>query len=122
MTRHLLIGGHVVLGALLLAAPDRVLRRVTQRQIGTGERMAARVLGIRNLAEGAILARHPSCRLVLGGAAVDATHAPSMVALAAARPEHRRPATASALTATSMAAAGLVAATDIHRRRATEER
>ncbi len=110
MTLRLLVGGRLMLGTLLLATPERILSVVSRRRAGAGERAAARLLGIRNLVEGSAVARNPSRRFLLAGAAVDATHSLSMVALAAVRPGHRRLAAASALTAATTATAGVLAA------------
>jgi hypothetical protein len=118
---HRLLTGRLLLGSLLLAAPRPVLDRLSDRPVGVGERRAARLLGARHLVEGAIVARHPGRRWLLAAAAVDATHALSMIAIAAIRPEHRRLATASALAATATATGGLLAAQNAPRRDATRE-
>ena len=116
MIRRLLAAGRMLLGALLLAAPETVLGRLSGRRAAVGERRAARLLGVRNVVEGAVVASHRGRGWLLAGAAVDSTHVLSMLALAAVRPEHRRLATASALVATATATAGLVAARDARRR------
>jgi hypothetical protein len=94
-------------GAALVLAPDEVLRRVGHEPIDPRERRVTQVLGGRELVQGLIAARHWSRGSILSGAAVDATHAATMLALAIRRPAYRRPAAASALTAGSLAAAGL---------------
>jgi hypothetical protein len=109
---RLLVGGRLLAGALLLAAPQGVLERLSRHRAGVGERRAARLLGVRNILEGAVVATHDRRGWLLAGAAVDSTHALSMIALAAARPAHRRLATASALAAIATATAGFVAARD----------
>lgn len=119
---RLLVGGRFLLGAVLLVEPDDILGRLSRRSIGASERAVARLLGLRNLAEGALVARHRSRRRLLAGAAVDATHALSMIALAAVRPEQRRLAAASALAATATATAGVVAAHDLRGHCATGKR
>jgi hypothetical protein len=107
---RLLVAGRAALGAVLLAEPDVILDRLTRHRVGTSERTVARLLGVRNLVEGALVARQRGRGWLLAGAAVDATHALSMIALAAIRPQHRRLASASAVAATATAAAGIAAA------------
>jgi hypothetical protein len=65
---------------------------------------AARVLGARHLVEAVALARSGTTRTRGTVAVVDATHAASMIALAAIRPDHRRPAVASAALTTGLLA------------------
>ena len=67
----------------------------------------AQVLGGRELIQAAVASRHRSRASSLSGAAVDATHAATMLALAIRRPAYRQPAAASSLTAASFAIAGL---------------
>lgn len=122
MIRRVLAAGRMLLGALLLAAPEAVLRRISGRRADVGERRAARLLGVRNVVEGVVVASRRGRGWLLAGIAVDSTHVLSMVALAALRREHRRLATASALVATATATAGLVAARDACRRNANRER
>lgn len=75
-----------------------------------------RVLGLRMAAQCLATAwtrgrgRHLQRRVLLGGAAVDVTHAASMVLAARWRPAYRRSALASAGLAASAAVLGLVAA------------
>jgi hypothetical protein len=121
MILRLLVGGRLLLGGLLLAAPQGVLERLSRRRAGVGERRAARLLGARNILEGALVATHDGRGWLLAGAAVDSTHVLSMIALAAARPAHRRLATASALAAIATATAGFVAARDARRRDVARE-
>jgi hypothetical protein len=100
---------------VLLADPDAVLRALAQRSPAPRERLVARVLGLRHLAEGVVVARHCSPAWLLGGAAVDAVHCLSMAALAAESPRHRRLATASALTAAGTSVGGVLAAQSTYR-------
>ena len=109
---RLLVGARFVLGSLLLATPAQILGPVSHRRIGAGEQAVARLLGARNLIEAAVVARRRSRGWLLAGAAVDSTHAVSMITLAAVRPDRRRLATASALAAAVTATAGIVAARD----------
>ncbi len=115
MTARVLICGRLLLGMVLLADPDAVLRALAQRSPAPRERLVARVLGLRHLAEGVVVARHCSPAWLLGGAAVDAVHCLSMAALAAESPRHRRLATASALTAAGTSVGGVLAAQSTYR-------
>jgi hypothetical protein len=109
---RLLVGCRVLAGGALLAAPEGVLERLSRHPAGVGERRAARLLGARNILEGAVVATHPRRGWLLAGAAIDSAHALSMIALAAARPAHRRLAAASALAAIATATAGFLTARD----------
>jgi hypothetical protein len=65
--------------------------------------LAMRALGVRNLAEAALLVARPSVRLRRAIAAVDAGHAVSMITVALARQRHRRVCVASAAVAVALA-------------------
>ncbi len=104
-----LVGLRAVAGAVLLVAPGQVLGDLPHRRIDGGTRAFVRVLGARHLAEAAVLWRHDTHRWVLAGAAVDATHAATMLVLAAIRPNDRRLALVNSLTASVLAGAGVVA-------------
>ena len=69
-------------GTALLLAPDAVLRRVDRRTIDPRTRRVAQVLGGRELLQALVASRHHSRASILSGAAVDATHAATMLALA----------------------------------------
>ena len=97
----------IALGTMLLLVPDSVLRTVGAGPSDARTRRVARVLGARQLLQGSLAVRYRSRSSVLGGAAVDATHAATMLALATRRPDYRRPAIASALSAGCFAVAGL---------------
>jgi hypothetical protein len=99
-----------VQGTILLVAPDAVLRRVAGGRADAPVRRVTRVLGARNLAEALVLRSHGTRRWLLAASTVDAVHATSMVALALADPRRRRVALASALVASLMAGAGVLAA------------
>jgi hypothetical protein len=96
-----------VWGTTLLLAPDSVLRTVGAARLDALTRCVAQALGVRELIQAMLAVRYRSRASNLGGAAVDATHAATMLALAIRRPASRRPATASALTAAAFAIAGL---------------
>lgn len=69
-----------------------------------------RLLGARLLAQGLLDVARPDLRLVRAGAAVDATHAASMIAVALEWPQYRRAALASAALALALGATGVVVA------------
>jgi len=98
-------------GAVLLLAPDAILREVPHQQIDRSTRVFSRILGVRHLAQAAMVSsrggRASSRRWILIGAAVDAVHAATMAALALLRPSCRRLALTNATTACTLAAAGL---------------
>jgi hypothetical protein len=93
-------------GAALLLAPRRALG-VPGDAIEARLRAFARVLGARNLLEAAILRRHPTRAWAIGGAAVDAAHAASMLLLASLDRRRRAVALRSALAAGALAAWGV---------------
>jgi len=97
-------------GAALLLAPDAVLRQVGDGPIDPRTRGVTQVLGGRELLQALITSRHRSRASILSGAAADATHAATMLALAIRHPAYRRQARASALIAASFAIAGLASA------------
>jgi hypothetical protein len=102
-------------GWLLACAPRRMIRAGTPRPPGPGAVMTARVLGARHLLQAmatawAEAAGLPPGPVLLAGAAVDATHAASMVALAAFSRPLRRTALADATLETAMGAAGIMTA------------
>ncbi len=99
-------------GAALLIAPGAVLGELPHGRIDRPARVFARVLGARQLAQAGIAAspRGSSRGWILAGAAVDATHATTMVALAWLLPDRRRLALTNAATASAFAAVGLLQA------------
>jgi len=92
-----------VWGGLLLVAPERTLVKNPDPAPGY-VRAIARVLGARQLVEGAVLAHHSRRPPPEWSIAVDALHALSMVALAAVRPDVRSDALRSAASALTLAA------------------
>jgi hypothetical protein len=103
-------GVQALLGAALLARPERIGQAVTA---GHGQDPAAwliRILGLRMLGQGVLELVRPGRRLVLAGAAVDLCHALSMLGVGLCWPRFRRAALVSAGAATAAAAAGAAAA------------
>jgi hypothetical protein len=87
-------------GAVLVLTPRLLTRALPQQQIDARVIALARVLGL---------------RWTLVGAAVDATHAPTMAGFAVARPSCRPLALASAFTASVIAAVEISEARRRHR-------
>ena len=89
----------------MVARPQAVARLVS----GTGstpDAAVVRILGGRQLLQGAVVVIRPSPLLVIGSVAVDALHAASMVAAAAIWPGYRRAALTSAAVAGTSALTG----------------
>lgn len=82
---------------------------VAHQRIDRPARAVARLVGARHLLQAVLTARHRYSAWIWAGAAIDAAHATSMIALAAARPDRRKLALANALTATAFAASGIAA-------------
>jgi hypothetical protein len=97
------------LGLALLLRTRPLLTALGGRPPARSVRTFARVLGVRQLTEAAVLAREPSRPWLLGGALVDAIHAATALALAEEH-HHRRLALLNAGSATLLAAAGVAAA------------
>lgn len=93
-------------GALLLVAPGAIIGPIETRS-DRGPRAIARVLGARHLVQAALVGRHRSPALAIGGAGVDSIHAAVAVAVAAVDARHRRVALANAATAAALAASGV---------------
>src|SRR3954465_11082604 len=96
-------------GLVLAVLPGVVLRPPGARRNDSRVRIATRLLGARELVEAALLRRRRRGWVALG-AAVDATHALSMIVLAVLDRRHRRIALASAAVASILAAEGVAAA------------
>jgi hypothetical protein len=86
-----------------MASPDRVLARCPDPVPGYA-RTAVRVLGARQIVEGAVLARHARRPPPKWSIAVDAIHGLSMLALAAMQPGLRPAAVRSAASALALTA------------------
>jgi hypothetical protein len=93
-------------GAALLAAPGPMIGFCTGQPPSPRARQVARVLGIRHLAQAAVMAWAPGPEMVTAGSAIDLAHAASMLALAVASRPLRRAELADALAAATLAVAG----------------
>ena len=100
-----LVALRVLWGTVLLVAPGVVLGDLPHQRIDHASRVFTRVLGARHLIQAAITSREGPSGWVLGGAAVDATHAATMAAVALLRPDRRKLALTNAATAAALAAA-----------------
>lgn len=69
-------------GAFLLVAPARALEAVARSPLDRASLRVARVLGVRHLAQAALVGSDPTPVRRLAGAVVDASHAGSMVLMA----------------------------------------
>jgi hypothetical protein len=98
-------------GAGLLLAPSPLLAALARMPLDPSVVAVARVLGVRQLAQAALLQRDPSRRAQLAGAVVDALHAISMLGLAhwSPRADHRELARRNAGSASLLALAGVAA-------------
>ena len=92
--------------AVLLCVPGPALGLSTGQPPSPRARAVARVLGARHLAQAVLTLWRPSQAVLLAGAGVDACHAASMLALAAADPGLRHAGLADACAATAFTAAG----------------
>lgn len=111
----MLTGGEAALGTLLAARPAAVARAAAGPGSTAPPAWVVRVLGLRMAAQGVVEAAAgnggiPPRWMRLAGAAVDGTHAASMVALAVWKPAYRRSALLSAGAAAAFAAIGVSAA------------
>ncbi len=95
-----------VYGAGLLLAPPRALSALSRAPLDAVSVRVARVLGARHLLQALVLWARSGPRRHLAGAAVDAAHAASMLAVArwSGRPARRRLAARNARTAALLAA------------------
>ncbi len=96
-------------GTLLFVEPARVTQTVSQQRIDRGVILFTRALGARHLVQAAVTdsGQGSSRAWVVAGAAVDATHAVTMVALAVLAPDRRRLALINAATAAAFALTGI---------------
>ncbi|QGN58506.1 hypothetical protein [Nostocoides sp. HKS02] len=91
-------------GLALLADPQGVARALTGTGLDHGEQVAARVLGVRHVAQAVVLAVDDRALARRAGRVVDLMHAASMLALAAWSPRRRRIALTDATIASMLAA------------------
>ncbi|MGH3783956.1 MAG: hypothetical protein ACRDRO_25905 [Pseudonocardiaceae bacterium] len=97
-------------GALLVLAPDSLIRLYTGHRPDRPTRIVARVLGARQVVQGLLCAGTPGPAVLVLGVEADLAHAASMVGLAALDRSRRRAGLVDALCAGSFAVAGLVLA------------
>ncbi|MGH3842965.1 MAG: hypothetical protein ACRDS0_16185 [Pseudonocardiaceae bacterium] len=97
-------------GAVLVLAPDPVIRLSTGHRSDRPTRAVARVLGARQVVQGLLCAGAPGRAVLALGVEADLVHAVSMVGLAAVDRARRRAGLVDALCAGSFAVAGLVLA------------
>lgn len=97
-------------GIVLVAAPRRLARIAGGRKGWSTRTDVGRLLGARHLVQAAVTATRPNVMVLALGAAVDALHAASGVALGTRVPRWRRPAYLDAVLAATFAAAGVAAA------------
>jgi hypothetical protein len=107
-TRTLAVA-RAVSGAVLLVKAPELLSRL-QPGLPRHAVAAARALGARDVLQGAVTAVRPSQAVAHGGAAVDALHLLSMVALAVRAPGYRRLAVVAAAQAAASVGAGYAVA------------
>jgi hypothetical protein len=93
-------------GTVLLCVPGAALGLSTGQPPSPRARAVARILGARHLAQAVLTLWRPSQAVFLAGAGVDACHAASMLALAAADPGLRHAGIADACAATAFTATG----------------
>lgn len=106
----LLSGVRAGYGAVQLATPAYSAEQRLGGPLDRATQRVVRVLGARQVTQAGLTLVFPAEPVLGLGVAVDALHALSMVALAAATPRWRRPALVSGLTAAAFAAAGVLAA------------
>jgi hypothetical protein len=113
--QDLLVAARTGYGWLLASAPEQMIRVGTPRPTGPGVATITRVLGARHLLQAlatawAEAAGLPPVPVLLAGAAVDATHAASMIGFAIISRPLRHAALADAVLETGLGAFGIVAA------------
>jgi hypothetical protein len=103
---HLVVA-RTLYGLGLLLTPASTLSALARSPLDRPAVAVARALGARQLVQAALLRRYPTAPCLLAGAAVDAAHAASMLALArwSPCPVHRRLARRNARAAALLAVA-----------------
>lgn len=95
-------------GVVLLTRPERIAEPLGVGPLDDRAKTVARVLGGRQVAQGALLAAKPTPGLLLLSALVDAAHAASMVGLARVDQARRHAALVDSAVATSFGLSSLV--------------
>jgi hypothetical protein len=106
------IGARTLAGIALLTRPRTLLTSICGQGADESVAIYARILGARHLVEAAILWRWTTPRVVATGAAVDAIHAASAVALVKTR-HHPRLATLNVASGSAFALLGATMARGI---------
>jgi len=101
-------------GATALLGGQRVAKAVSGGS-GVPDAAVVRLLGGRQLVQGAAILIRPARPLLIGALTVDVLHAASMVAAAVIWPGYRRAALTSAAVASASAAAGALVLRGTHR-------
>jgi hypothetical protein len=112
--RYAAAGAGLLWGAALLTRPRSIDTLLDDRSPAPVEVLLTRVLGARHVLEAIVLAG-PSRRTRMPLLLTEATHAASMVALAAVSPRHRRMALASLLAAVTLGATTAIATKPVAR-------
>ena len=94
-------------GLVLVAAPERLLRRLPHRHVDHPADLVARVLGARHLLEALLLGERHQRRWIAVSVAIDSIHAATAFGFGALDERHRRLAWTNGLTATVLALEGL---------------
>jgi hypothetical protein len=94
-------------GGALLFAPLPMITAVTGAPVSGRVRAVARVLGTRQLVQAMVCGLAPARGLIQVGAAADGLHAASMLALARAEPNLRRPLLAETVIAAALASVAM---------------
>jgi hypothetical protein len=103
------VGARALTGVTLLGWPRHALTAVSGQAPGDRAELYARVLGVRHLAEAAILWRWTTPAVLRAGAAVDAVHGASSVVLVGMN-DRRRLAALNVASAATWASLGLAVA------------
>ena len=96
-----------VWGTSLLLAPGQAIRAVSGETADRASKITGRILGFRHLTQALTIERAGTRGWLLAGAAIDATHALSMVGLATLSERYRRLAALDAVLAGGWAINGL---------------
>jgi hypothetical protein len=100
-------------GLLLILAPDHVYRFYANGPSDPLARGVVRVLGARQVVQGAWTIKSGKASSLVLGAGVDMLHVASMAGVAWLNPERRRPTGLDAISAAALSLAGLAVATRV---------